>query len=77
MKTTYWLIAAWLITQNALVLADDDTKIATEVTVQTGKIIQTTLRRYVKAFGTIEPTPVRSGKSAASSKIAALIILSA
>jgi membrane fusion protein (multidrug efflux system) len=71
MKITYWLMTAWLVSQNAMVLADDEAKIATEVTVQTGKIIQTTLRRYVKALGYVEPKPATAGKAAASSKIAA------
>lgn len=71
MKIIYWLIIAWLMSQNAMVLADDEAKIATEVTVQTGKITQTTLRRYVKAYGMVEPKPATAGKAAASSKIAA------
>ena len=71
MKITYWLMTAWLMSQNAMVLADDEAKIATEVTVQTGKITKTTLRRYVKAYGMVEPKPATAGKAAASSKIAA------
>lgn len=42
-----------------------------EVTVQTGSITQTTLQRYVKAYGMVEPKPATTGKAAASSKIAA------
>ncbi len=71
MKITYWLMAAWLISQNAIVLADDEAEIATEVTVQTAKITQTTLQRYVKAYGMVEPKPAAAGKAAASAKIAA------
>lgn len=39
--------------------------------VQTGKIVKTTLHRYVSAYGTVEPEPATGGKPAASSKIAA------
>lgn len=49
----------------------DEPEPATEVAVQTGKIIKTTLHRYVMAYGTVEPEPATSGKPAASSKIAA------
>lgn len=51
----------------------DEPEVTTEVTVQTGKIIQTTLRRYVKAYGMVEPKPATAGKAAASSKIAAAV----
>lgn len=51
----------------------DEPEVTTEVTVQTGKISQTTLRRYVKAYGMVEPKPATAGKAAASSKIAALV----
>lgn len=84
MKITYWFNIATLVTclvcQNNNVWAYDDDeikieadepKVVTEVTVQTGKITQTTLRRYVKAYGLVEPKPATVGKAAASSKIAA------
>lgn len=49
----------------------EEPELATEVAVQTGTIIKTTLHRYVMAFGTVEPEPATGGKPAASSKIAA------
>lgn len=52
----------------------EELKPATEVFVQTGKIIKTTLHRYVMAYGTVEPEPATGGKPAASSKIAAPIM---
>ncbi|MDD2722644.1 MAG: efflux RND transporter periplasmic adaptor subunit [Methylovulum sp.] len=49
----------------------DEPAIVTEVAVQTGKITQTTLQRYVLAYGVVEPEPASHGKPAASTKIAA------
>ncbi len=52
----------------------DETEIATEVSVQTGKIISTTLHRYVRAYGTVEPEPATANKAAASAKVAAPVV---
>lgn len=71
MKIAYWLISVCLMYQT--VWAEDDPKIVTEVSVQTGKISQTTLRRYVMAYGVVEPEPANAGKAAASAKIAASV----
>ena len=46
----------------------------TEVAVETGMIIKTTLHRYVMAYGMIEPEPAMRGKPAASSKISAPVM---
>ncbi len=74
MKLGLWLklatITACIICCNTTVWADEQ-ELATEVVVQTGKIIKTTLQRYVMAYGMIEPEPATGGKPAASSKIAA------
>ena len=43
---------------------------ATEVAVEVGKVVKTTLHRYVMAYGTVEPEPATSGKPPASSRIA-------
>jgi membrane fusion protein (multidrug efflux system) len=74
MKSGPWLklaiILACIIWSNTTVLADEP-ELATEVAVQTGKVIKTTLHRYVMAYGMVEPEPAMGGKPAASSKIAA------
>lgn len=67
MKIIYWLITACLVCQVAW--ADNDP----EVSVAIGKISQTTLRRYVRAYGVVEAEPATAGKAAASAKIAAPI----
>lgn len=69
MKIAYWLISACLM--YSTVWAEDEPDIITEVSVSTGKISQTTLRRYVMAYGVVEPEPASAGKAAASAKIAA------
>jgi membrane fusion protein (multidrug efflux system) len=69
MKIVYWLITVCLMSQT--VWAADEPDIVTEVSVSIGKISQTTLRRYVMAYGVVEPEPATAGKVAASSKIAA------
>ena len=77
MKSGRWLkallILACIIGSNRAVFADEP-KLTTEVAVQTGKIIKTTLHRYVMAYGTVEPEPAMGGKPPASSKIAAPIM---
>lgn len=74
MKPVIWLksvmLSACIVCCNSAVWAEEP-ELATEVAVQTGKIIKTTLHRYVMAYGTVEPEPVTGGKPAASSKIAA------
>jgi membrane fusion protein (multidrug efflux system) len=47
--------------------------IITEVAVQTGMMRETTLQRYVLAYGVVEPMPISHNKPAASAKIAAPI----
>ncbi len=42
----------------------------TEVAVEVGKVVKTTLHRYVMAYGTVEPEPEAGGKPSASSRIA-------
>jgi membrane fusion protein (multidrug efflux system) len=77
MKPSFWLkiatITACIALQNISGLADES-ELATEVAVQTGKITKTILHRYVMAYGVIEPEPAINGKPAASSKIAAPIM---
>jgi multidrug efflux pump subunit AcrA (membrane-fusion protein) len=59
------------------VLADADDapateeKVATEVSVQVGKITSATLHGYVQGFGTIEPAPATPGQPAASAQLSA------
>jgi membrane fusion protein (multidrug efflux system) len=61
------ILAACLMPLN-LVQAEDDT---TTVAVQTSQITQTTLQRYVQAYGIVEPEPATHNTPAASAKIAA------
>jgi len=55
--------------------ADDapvtEEKVATVVSVQTGKITSATLHGYVQGFGTIEPAPATANQPAASAQLAA------
>jgi membrane fusion protein, multidrug efflux system len=46
-------------------------EIATDVAVHVGKIVRTTLHRYVVAYGTVEPEPFGDGKDAAGALISA------
>ncbi len=74
MKHSRWLIIAAIIGcifWDITAVAGEEPELATEVTVQTAKIVKTTLRRFVSAYGLVEPEPARGGKPAASSKIAA------
>ncbi len=74
MKSGLWLkilmIFACIIGGNMEVFAEEP-EVTTEVAVQTGKIIKTTLHRYVMAYGMVEPEPATVGRPSASSKIAA------
>lgn len=55
----------------SLITAADEKeeKVVTEVAVQTGKVIQTTLHSYLVAYGTIEPEPAGASQTAASVRI--------
>ena len=44
---------------------EDSEEAATDVAVHVGKIVRTTLYRYVTAYGTVEPEPATAGKPAA------------
>jgi membrane fusion protein (multidrug efflux system) len=44
---------------------EDSEEAATDVAVHVGKIVRTTLYRYVTAYGTVEPEPAMAGKPAA------------
>lgn len=77
MKRASWLtmttIVFCILIQNTPLSADEP-EVVTDVAVQTGKVTRTTLRRYVLAYGMVEPQPAINGKSPASSKIAAPIM---
>ena len=49
----------------------DDSETTTLVSVKTSQITQTTLQRYVQAYGLVEPEPATHNAPAASAKIAA------
>ncbi len=45
-------------------------KVTTEVAVEAGKLTRTNLRRYVHAYGLVEPEPARDGKPGALARLA-------
>jgi len=49
---------------------EEEKKAPTEVAVRVGKIVRTTLRRYVEGWGTVEPEPAYNGHAAASARVA-------
>jgi len=49
----------------------EDEEIVTDVGVHVGKIVRTTLHRYVTAYGTVEPEPPGNGRPAAGAFISA------
>jgi len=52
-----------------LVRGGDEEKTETIVAVEVGKVVKTTLRAYVIAYGTVEPAPAGAGQEAASVRI--------
>jgi len=77
MRLSHWLkvlsLAAWMASPGLGVCAEAPEP-ATELAVQVGNIVKTTLRRYVLAYGTVEPEPAGGGKPPASAKIAAPVV---
>jgi len=67
------IIMGCILLANPVVFAEEEPELATEVAVHTGKIIKTTLHRFIFAYGLVEPEPERTGKPSASSKVAAPI----
>jgi membrane fusion protein (multidrug efflux system) len=51
--------------------AEGEEEITTDVAVHIGRISRATLRRYVAAYGTVEPEPPGDGKSAAAAFVSA------
>lgn len=49
---------------------EPEAQVTTEVAVHVGKISRATLRRYIEAFGTVEPEPATPGQPAASASVA-------
>jgi len=45
-------------------------KIPTEVAVKVGKVVRTTLRRYVEGWGNVEPEPATDSRASASARVA-------
>ena len=50
---------------------EESEEVVTDVAVHVGKIVRATLRRYVTAYGTVEPEPPGEGKMAAGAFISA------
>ena len=57
---------AWLIWFKPAKHEEEAAKPATEVPVQVAKIVRTTLRGYVTAYGTVEPEPAGEGPAASA-----------
>jgi membrane fusion protein, multidrug efflux system len=51
--------------------AEDEQKVVTEVAVQVAKVVRTTLRAHVEAYGAVEPEPAGGGKSAGAARLSA------
>ncbi len=49
---------------------DNAENIPTQVAVRAGKVVRTTLRRYVEGWGNVEPSPAHDGQAAASARVA-------
>jgi len=60
-----------IITLNNKKGGEEDEEILSDVGVHVGKITRATLRRYVAAYGTVEPAPPRDGQPAAGAFISA------
>jgi membrane fusion protein (multidrug efflux system) len=65
----------WLNTTRVMADADDksatEEKVATEVSVQVGKITSATLHGYVQGYGTVETAPATADQPAAGAQLAA------
>jgi RND family efflux transporter MFP subunit len=64
---------AWLVWFNPAKHEEEATKPATEVPVQVAKIVRTTLRGYVTAYGSVEPEPATAVRPAASARVGASV----
>lgn len=51
--------------------SEKEPMVATEVTVQVAKVVRTTLRARVEAYGTVEPEPAGGGKPAGAARLSA------
>ena len=51
--------------------AEEEQKVVTEVAVQVAKVVRTTLRAHVEAYGQVEPEPAGGGKSAGAARLSA------
>jgi membrane fusion protein (multidrug efflux system) len=66
-----WLVAALLSFSASGLHADSASEtVDSEVDVQVGQVVRTTLRSFVVAYGMVEPEPASGGRSAASARIA-------
>ena len=51
--------------------AEEEQKVVTEVAVQVAKVVRTTMRAHVEAYGQVEPEPAGGGKSAGAARLSA------
>ena len=51
--------------------AEEEQKVVTEVAVQVAKVVRTTMRAHVEAYGAVEPEPAGGGKSAGAARLSA------
>jgi membrane fusion protein (multidrug efflux system) len=78
MKRNHLSVFAILAAVGALSLAncnraagEEEQKVVTEVAVQVAKVVRTTLRAHVEAYGQVEPEPAGGGKSAGAARLSA------
>jgi len=63
--------AALILTKSLKPKAGEEEEVFTDVAVHVGKVTRATLRRYVSAYGTVEPQPPGDGVAAAGAYVSA------
>ena len=63
--------AALILIKSLKPRAGEEEEVVTDVAVHVGKIVRTTLHRYVTAYGTVEPEPPGDGRPAAGAFVSA------
>lgn len=68
--TLIGMVAVLLVGCKPAAKEEAEQKTPTEVAVRVGKVMRTTLRRYVEGWGNVEPEPAQNGRAAASARVA-------